>query len=136
MTPQGVPRLPCTDDVTLASDCRGYKWPARRLEWSLTDCRLRYCRQTLCSVTGQTAVEPRAINVVNLQGHIRESMRKVLIALSPNLGISQEHLLSEFDQLIAPGCDTHMQSRDFEFAAGLASLDSPQGQLTFQHECL
>lgn len=79
---------------------------------------------------------PRAINVVNLQGHIRESMRKVLIALSPNLGISQEHLLSEFDQLIAPGSDTHIQSRGFEFAAGLASVDSPQGQLTFQHECL
>ncbi|DBA71141.1 TPA: PSII 6.1 kDa protein, variant 3 [Trebouxia sp. C0005] len=71
-----------------------------------------------------------------LQGHIRESMRKVLIALSPKLGISQEHLLSEFDQLLAPGSQTHIQSCGFEFATGLASVDAPQGQLSFQHECV
>ncbi|KAL0030750.1 hypothetical protein WJX77_004631 [Trebouxia sp. C0004] len=70
-----------------------------------------------------------------LQGHIRESMRQVLIALSPNLGIPQEHLLSEFDQLIAPDSETYIQSRGFA-AAGLASVESHQGQLTFQHECL
>ncbi len=85
--------------------------------------------------SGQTTVEPRAIDVVIMQGHIRESMRQVLIALSPNLGIPQEHLLSEFDQLIAPDSETHIQSRSLA-AAGLASIDSPQGQLTFQHECL
>ena len=95
---------------------------------------MSYCRQRPRSVAGQSAVVPRAISVVNLQGHIRGSMRKVLIALSTNLGISQEHLLSEFDQLIAPDSETHIQSRGF--AAGLASVDSPQGQLTFQHECL
>ncbi|KAL0038727.1 hypothetical protein WJX79_005034 [Trebouxia sp. C0005] len=63
-------------------------------------------------------------------------MRKVLIALSPKLGISQEHLLSEFDQLLAPGSQTHIQSCGFEFATGLASVDAPQGQLSFQHECV
>lgn len=83
-----------------------------------------------------SAVVPRAINIVYLQGHIRESMRKVLIALSPKLGISQEHLLSEFDQLLAPGSQTHIQSCGFEFATGLASVDAPQGQLSFQHECV
>ncbi len=54
-----------------------------------------------------------------LQGHIRDSTRQVLIALSPNLRLSHEQLLNEFEQLINPDSETSVQSR------GVAA--APQG---------
>ena len=71
-----------------------------------------------------------------LQEHLRESMRKVLIALSPNLGISQEQLLGEFEQLTTPETNIPTdQPRAIKTAASPAA-ETARLQLAFQHECL
>ena len=42
---------------------------------------------------------------IRMQGYTRESMRKMLIAMSPSVGIPPERLLQEFEQLVT---DTHI----------------------------
>ena len=70
-----------------------------------------------------------------MQGHIRKSMREVLIAMSPSIGIASERLLAEFEQLV--DLDTHTAGpapqRD---ELGPRSADPSRLVLTFQHDCL
>ena len=71
----------------------------------------------------------------DLQDHIRETMRKVLIAMSPSIGVPSEQLLNEFEQLTTP--ETYrapIQSRSCQ-PAGVPPSGS-QLQLAFQHDCL
>lgn len=73
-----------------------------------------------------------------LQGYVRESMKQMLVALSPNIGMSAELLLAQYEQLTPPeastsAAPTHKHDPD----ALEAPLTPPSRlQLAFQHECL
>lgn len=73
-----------------------------------------------------------------LQGYVRASMKELLVALSPNIGLSAEHLLAQYEQMAPPvayTCTTPEHNLD------PAALDAPPVstsclQLAFHHECL
>lgn len=75
-----------------------------------------------------------------LQGYVRQSMQQMLVALSPNIGVAAEHLLSEYQQLTSPAaaaeaCTSTALGQTLGRRA-LASWTSSKLQLAFEHECL
>ena len=83
-----------------------------------------------------TGVE-RHCNAQCLQGYVRESMKQMLVALSPNIGVSAQHLLAQYEQLTAFDYKSTAPKQNLHFEA----IEVPQAaslrvQLAFQHHCL
>lgn len=88
--------------------------------------------------TGQSVETTLRATRSCLQGYVRESVKQMLVALSPNIGMSAEHLLAQYEQLTPPEASTSAApKRKHDPNALEASLALPSGlQLAFQHECL
>ena len=63
-------------------------------------------------------------------------MRQILVALSPNIGIPEEYLLSQFEHLGTLEEYPGQQQLRGSAAAGVSSADTALLQLEFDHECL
>lgn len=69
-------------------------------------------------------------------------MKEMLVALSPSIGLSAEHLLAQYEQMTPPGaCATLLTCITPERKLHSAALGAPpvpasRSQLAFQHECL
>ena len=62
-------------------------------------------------------------------------MRQMLVALSPSIGVSAEHLLSEYEQLILPGAHAAREQSRSSTAQEAPYKAASRLQIAFQHEC-